>query len=371
MTKFLSKFIKHRMALISSLTLLILGSAAVFAPIVAEILNQDVNAQNIFYRYKPMASTISVSGDKKEEELEKLFERSPQLIEVISKFINPNEEFQENNEDAVYDYATAQNPQAIKGEAQGIDDFNKLLESFKRFHFLGTDELGRDVFIRLIYAGRISMGVGLMVAIFSGIISLVIGGLAGFYGGRLDGLLMRFTDLVMSIPTIPVLIVLAAIDLNKLPFLSYFISASNEGLFKVVFTLSLFSWMTGARIIRGGIHSIKRREYIMAAKGLGATDKRIFSFHIIPNIIGPFLVAETMVIAQAILIEAGLSFLGLGIQPPTPSWGNMLSNAQELVYESPHLAIFPGLMIFLVVASVNFIGDGLQDVLSSQEKGVS
>lgn len=364
---FIRRFIKHRLALVGSLVIITLSFSAILAPLIAQIINQDVNAQNIFQRYKPMASLISVSSDKKEEELEKLFEESPELIEKIAKAIDQREG--EEAEDAAYDYGTSDEAKALAGDEFAA--FNALLKSFNRFHLLGTDELGRDVFIRLIYAGRVSMGVGLMVALFSGLLALFIGGLAGFYGGKLDSLLMRFTDLVMSIPTIPILIVLAAIDLNKLPVINLFVTTTNEGIVKVVFTLSLFSWMTGARIIRGGIHSIKRREYIMAAKSLGASDKRIFALHIVPNIIGPFLVAETMVIAQAILIEAGLSFLGLGIQPPRPSWGNMLSNAQELVYESPHLAIFPGLMIFLVVASVNFIGDGLQDVLTNKEKSPS
>jgi peptide/nickel transport system permease protein len=205
--------------------------------------------------------------------------------------------------------------------------------------------------------------VGLLSALAAALIGLIMGTLAGYYGGWIDAALSRFTDALLSLPLLPLMIIFAAVDLANMPVFSLIISGQNESIAKLVVIIVLFSWMGVARLVRGSILSIKRREYVLAAKVLGASDYRTIISHIVPNVIAPLLVAVTLGVGQAILFESALSFLGLGIQPPTPSWGNMLFNAQELLNQSPFLAVFPGVLIFFTVVSFNFIGDGLQDAI--------
>jgi peptide/nickel transport system permease protein len=237
------------------------------------------------------------------------------------------------------------------------------INGVEKTHILGTDELGRDVLVRLIYGTRVSLGVGILVALASSFIGLIIGCLAGFYGGFWDALLMRITDSLLSLPLLPVLIVMAAIDFTKAPLLKHIITQQNQAVLKLVIILCIFSWMWVARLVRGSILSLKEREFIMAARTLGASDFTIMVRHIIPNVIAPLLVSVTLGVGESILFEAALSYLGLGIQPPTPSWGNMLFNAQEMIHEAPGLAILPGLLILATTISFNYIGDGLQDAI--------
>jgi peptide/nickel transport system permease protein len=175
---------------------------------------------------------------------------------------------------------------------------------------------------------------------------------------------MRITDSLLSLPQMPVLILFAAVDLTKLPFLGWLISQQNESVAKLVVVLCLFSWMTVARLVRGSVLSLREREYILASQTLGATDRTLILTHMLPNVMAPLLVTVTVNVGQSILFEAALSFLGLGVQPPTPSWGNMLSNAQELVSAAPLLVVIPGLLILLTVISFNFVGDGLQEAIN-------
>ncbi len=237
------------------------------------------------------------------------------------------------------------------------------IQGIDKTHILGTDELGRDVLVRLIYGTRVSIGVGLLVAFASSLIGLMFGCLAGFYGGYVDSLLMRITDALLSLPILPILIVLAAIDFSKIPILKNIVTSQNQAIMKLVIILCSFSWMTVGRLVRGSILSLKEREFIMAARTLGASDFTIIIRHIIPNVMSPLLVSVTLGVGESILFESALSYLGLGIQPPTPSWGNMLFNAQEMIYEAPGLAILPGLLIVATTISINFIGDGLQDAI--------
>jgi len=247
-----------------------------------------------------------------------------------------------------------------------LAELEKLVKGFRSFHLLGTDELGRDVFIRLVYGTQVSITVGLLVALISGLIGLVVGSVAGYYGGRLDALLMRFTDALLSLPILVVLIVVSAIDLGKLlggTPLSFIVDHEYESVIKMVIILCAFSWMQAARLVRGSILSLKEQEFILAARVLGAKDRTIIATHVVPNVVAPLLVAVTLGIGNAILFEAALSFLGLGIQPPTPSWGNMLHNAQEMVQHAPMLAIIPGLLILFTVISFNYVGDGVRDAI--------
>lgn len=229
---------------------------------------------------------------------------------------------------------------------------------------MGTDEVGRDILIRLIYGTKISLTVGLSVAILSGVLGLIIGSIAGFYGGIVDGILMRVTDSMLALPLIPVLIILAAIDFQELPLVGpFFDGGSSESVIKMIVILCVFSWMTPARLVRGSVLTVKNREYILAARTMGSGDFRMILHHVAPNVVAPLLVAITLQVGNAILFESALSFLGLGIQPPVASWGNMLTNAQELIHEAPLLAILPGSLIFIVVICFNFVGDALQGAI--------
>ncbi len=214
---------------------------------------------------------------------------------------------------------------------------------------LGADELGRDVLSRLLHAGRVSLAVGLLTALIAVIVGSVLGALAGYYGGTIDAIIMRLVDVLLSMPTIFLLLALAA-------FL-------KPTVFTITLIIGLNSWMSVARMVRGQILSIKQQEFIMAARAMGSNDRRLIFRELLPNAMAPVLVAATLNVATAVLLESSLSYLGYGIQPPTASWGNMLNNAQTYVLYAPWVAIYPGIMITLTVLSFNFAGDGLRDAL--------
>jgi peptide/nickel transport system permease protein len=218
-------------------------------------------------------------------------------------------------------------------------------------HPLGTDTAGRDVFSRLLYAGRVSLSVGLVAVSIYTAIGVVLGALAGYFGGWVDATVMRLADVVLSFPTLIIIITLA--------------SVLGPSIYNVMLAIGLLGWPPTARLLRGELLSLREREFVIGARAVGCSDRRLIFRYLLPNAMAPVLVAATFGIAYAILIEAGLSFLGLGVQPPTSSWGNMLTDAQSLtVLESmPWLWLPPGLMIALAVLSINFIGDGLRDAL--------
>ncbi len=230
-------------------------------------------------------------------------------------------------------------------------------------HPLGTDELGRDVLVRLLYGGRVSLMVGLVTAFAAAVIGVVVGLVAGYYGGLTDALLMRVTDGVIALPLLPLLIILAAVDMTKIGFLAPLAASEDASLWRIVLIITLVGWTTVARLVRGAALTLREREYVLAARSQGAGGLRIMATHILPNTVSPIIVATTLSVGTVILFESVLSFLGLGIQPPLPSWGNMLNNAQELIYQAPALAFYPGGLIFLTVIAFNFLGDGLQDAL--------
>lgn len=225
-------------------------------------------------------------------------------------------------------------------------------------HPFGTDGLGRDVMTRTFYGGRVSMTVGVMVVLITSIIGISVGTVAGFYGGWLDNILMRIIDATLSLPSLLFMILLSAILREvDLPFIK------SNSLFTIAVVLGILSWPTVARLVRAVFLTLREMDYVTAAQALGASDLRIMVVEILPNGFGPIIVQSTLGLGLAIMSESGLSFLGFGIMPPTPSWGNMLNNAQEHLLEYPWLAIFPGLMIFFTIISVNYIGDGLRDAL--------
>lgn len=244
--------------------------------------------------------------------------------------------------------------------ANDVDLFSRMLPPSSG-HPLGTDELGRDVLLRLLYGGRVSLFTGLTAAVCAATIGTVIGLFAGYFGGRLDAVLMRLTDSVIALPLLPLLIVLVAIDLNKIGLPQALVESEEISFYRIVFIVAITGWTTVARLVRGATLSLKEREFVMAAKGVGASNLHIMFRHILPNLLSPIIVAVTLSVGGVILLESVLSFLGLGIQPPMASWGNMLTNAQQLIWEAPMLAVYPGLLIFITVISFNFLGDGLQD----------
>lgn len=363
----LSQFMDHKLAVVGAIVITIFMLVAIFADQIRTFTNLDPDAQNVANRYLAPMTTAQAGQDVRETEIEHFVTAHPEEANVIQKALVEKGLVSVPEADAIYDVGTKEIPEAIQiFKSLNLPETKDLIttfNNFKTFHLFGTDELGRDVFIRLVYGTRVSMGVGVLVAIASALIGLLIGSIAGFYGGVIDTLLMRITDGLLSLPTIPVLIVMAAIDLTKVPWLKAIVSTSNESVFKMIIILCMFSWMTVARLVRGSILSIREREFVLAAKTLGAKDSTIIVRHMFPNVIAPMLVSITLGVGESILFEAALSFLGLGIMPPTPSWGNMLNNAQELIYQAPFLAILPGILILMTTISFNYLGDGLQDAI--------
>jgi len=251
---------------------------------------------------------------------------------------------------------------ALGLDAEAVDLF-ALKQPPSAAHPLGTDELGRDLLLRLLYGGRVSLLVGIAAALCAAVIGTAIGLTAGYLGGTADALLMRFADGVIALPLLPLLIVLAAVDLTKLGLPESLATSEDVSLYRIVILIALVGWTTVARLVRGATLSMTAREFVRAAEALGARHVRIVLVHILPNVVSPIIVATTLSVGNVILLESVLSFLGLGIQPPIPSWGNMLTNAQELIWDAPVLAIYPGLLIFVTVIAFNFLGDGLQDTL--------
>jgi peptide/nickel transport system permease protein len=227
-------------------------------------------------------------------------------------------------------------------------------------HWLGTDDAGRDELIRLMIGGQISLLVGLFATVAGGLIGLVVGMTAGYFGGRTDALLMRFTDGMIALPLLPLLIVLGAVDLTKLGFSAAFAHSGAAGFWRIIIIISIVDWTGIARLVRAATLSIKERDFVRAARVSGGGARYVMAAHILPNVASPIIVALTLTVGRVILFESVLSFLGFGIVPPTPSWGNMLNNAQEMVITAPALAVYPGLLIFITVIAVNFLGDGLQ-----------
>lgn len=222
-------------------------------------------------------------------------------------------------------------------------------------HPFGTDDLGRDTLTRVLYGGRVSLLVGLLAMVISVTLGTLVGALAGYFRGWLDSLLMRLTDMFLSVPALFVLIVLSTLLFDT------GVGTAAGGLPMIVLIIGGMSWMVVARIVRASFLAIRERTFVEAALAAGGGHARRIFLHILPNAIGPILVQATLQVAVAIIAESGLSYLGFGIQPPTSTWGNMLRDAQTSMTRYPHLAVFPGLMIFLTVISANAIGDGLRD----------
>jgi len=222
-------------------------------------------------------------------------------------------------------------------------------------HLFGTDELGRDIFTRILFGGRVSLFVGLASTLLTIFFGVTVGAVSGYFGGWLDNVLMRITDTFLTFPTIFVLIILSSL-LRELP-----VPWLKNSVVVVIVIIASLAWMWPARLVRSLVITLREREFVTAARALGGGDVGIILKHILPNCIGPILVSATLQMAYAIITESGLSYLGFGVQPPTPTWGAILSTAQVHVFRAPWMAIYPGVMIFISVMTINYIGDGLRD----------
>ncbi len=219
-------------------------------------------------------------------------------------------------------------------------------------HPFGTDDVGRDMFLRTLFGGQISLRIGILAACISVVIGILVGTIAGYNTGWIDNVLMRITDALLSIPTLFILIALTRVLDDR-------IGVGNVAFITLV--IGMLSWMRTSRIVRAQVLSLKEQDFVLAARSLGCQAGRILARHIVPNTLAPIVVAATLDVGRAIIFEASLSFLGLGIQPPTATWGTMLNRAQAYLVNEPWIALFPGIMILITVLCVNFLGDGLRD----------
>jgi peptide/nickel transport system permease protein len=235
-------------------------------------------------------------------------------------------------------------------------DLHNTLQNPSSAHWLGTDALGRDTLSRIIFGTRTSLEIGLIVVFFACIIGITLGTIAGFYGGWLYAVIMRFIDALMSFPMILLALVIAAL--------------LGGGMKNVIISLSVALMPGYARLMCGQVLSVKENDYILAARGMGASSLRTMLRHVVPNCLSPIIVQITMMLGATILAEAGLSFLGIGIPPPTPAWGGMVSDARDYLGVLPILSIAPGLALMLVVFAFNMVGDGLRDALDPRLRGI-
>lgn len=250
-----------------------------------------------------------------------------------------------------------------------------------RLHVLGTDHIGRDFFTRLLYAARVTLSVAFSVATLSVLMGMTVGAIAGFYRKIVDSILMRVLEFMASVPTFPILLILSSILITQPqllpipPFITSIIQTlmlvnptESRGVFVVIMVLAIFGWTGSARLMRGMVLSIRERDFIESARALGANDVRIIFKHVVPNAFPPLIVAYTLALAGALVAETGLSFLGLGITDPTPTWGNMLDFATRFMLTNPFVPLIPGIPVVLCALAFNFIGDGLRDALDPRLK---
>lgn len=233
-------------------------------------------------------------------------------------------------------------------------------------HVLGTDALGRDIVSRLMYAGRISLTIALVGSVLSTIAGVIVGAIAGYAGGWIDTILMRFTDIMLTLPTLPLLLI-ASQSLRQFIQLQQ-LFGNLLGVVVIIVIVVAFGWMRVTRLLYGSVLQLKNSEFVEAARALGASPLRMIMTHLVPNSLAPIIVAATLDFGAIVVYEATLSFLGFGVTPPTPSWGNMLTDVQRFMTRDPMLAIYPGMCIFLTVLGINFIGDGLRDALDPRLK---
>jgi peptide/nickel transport system permease protein len=249
-----------------------------------------------------------------------------------------------------------------------FNDTSQRLQPPSSAHPFGTDSIGRDILARTIYGGQISLFIGFVAVLIETILGILVGALAGYYGGVVDAILMRFTEALLIVPTIFLLLVMAKFFGGQVPEIHIANRAFSGSVIVIVVIIGATSWMYLARIVRAEFLSLKEREFILAARATGTSNFEIIFYHILPNTFAPIIVSSTLSVANAILAEAYISFLGLGVQPPTATWGNMLDNSVKYLDSAPWLWFFPGMLILLTVLSINFLGDGLRDALDPRSR---
>lgn len=258
----------------------------------------------------------------------------------------------------------------ISEKYANFNDTSLRLQGPSAVHPFGTDSIGRDILARTIYGGQISLMIGLTAVIVETLLGILVGAIAGYYGGVVDSVLMRITEAMLNIPEIFLLIVMAKYFGGKIPEVDLLGRTFSGSVIVIVLIIGLTSWMYLARIVRAQFLSLKENEFVLAARATGTSNFEIIFRHILPNSIAPIVVSATLGVANAILSEAYISFLGLGVQPPTATWGNMLDGANNYLDTAPWLWFFPGILILLTVLSINFLGDGLRDALDPRSRTV-
>jgi peptide/nickel transport system permease protein len=251
-----------------------------------------------------------------------------------------------------------------------FNDTSQRLMASSWEHPFGTDSIGRDILARTVYGGQISLIIGLVAVLIETILGIIVGALAGYYGGVVDAILMRITEAMLNIPTIFLLIVMAKFFGGNIPEIEIGGRVLSGSVIVIIVIIGATSWMYLARIVRAEFLALKENEFILAARATGTSNFQIIFYHILPNTVAPIIVSSTLSVANAILSEAYISFLGLGVQPPTATWGNMLESSAKYLDTAPWLWFFPGMLILLTVLSINFIGDGLRDALDPRSRAI-
>ena len=244
-------------------------------------------------------------------------------------------------------------------------DFSISSEAPSWQHPFGTNDLGQDQLARILYGGKISLTVGITATLVSILLGTLVGAIAGFYGGIIDGILMRITDLFLALPQLPLLLLIVYLFRDSLKI---FFGAELGIFVLVVIVIGILNWMSVARLVRANFLKLREMEFVSAARAIGAKPSRIIWVHLFSNVVSTVIVAATLAVGNAIITESTLSFLGLGFPPDVPTWGRMLFDAKDYLTSAPHMALFPGLAIFLTVLSINYIGDGLREALDPREK---
>jgi peptide/nickel transport system permease protein len=252
-------------------------------------------------------------------------------------------------------FMTASSASFIAPYDPGKTEVSMKLKPPSLQHYLGTDQLGRDVFSRMLFGSRVSLSVGFVAVAISICIGILVGAMAGYYGRWVDSVLMRFVDIMLCFPSFFLILTVVAL--------------LGPSLFKVMVVIGITSWMGTSRFVRAEFLSLRERDFAQAAKALGVNDSRIIFRHILPNALAPVFVTATLDVATAILVEAGLSFLGFGVQPPAPSWGNILTEGRTYIFDAWWLTVFPGMAILMTVLSFNLLGEGLRDALDPRLRG--